>query len=170
MKKFEYLKKTLKLGDLLNIDKSRVLRSKDLKISSIKLYSTVDDPKSLIKRFLNLIFKNKFKILSRVIKYNITNTKNGRSHFVIIKVPMHIDNNVLSQDVKIYCDCEDFKYRSAWLLNKNDNLFLNKKYEKALGIAITTQPMKLQPEIGCKHVYKAIEDIVDNYKKYLILK
>jgi len=167
--------KPLTLEDLKDIDSGRIQRSKDLRIKKVDQYLVTDKPDTLLgtiyRKFLEVIAKKPFEVLSKVLKYEIVNTKNNNSHIVIIKVPMHVDEKkLMKQKVKIYCDCSDFMYRCAWVLNNHNNLFLNSRIKDALGIAISTQPMKVKPTVACKHAYAAIEDLIKNYRQYLIVK
>ena len=69
-----------------------------------------------------------------------------------------------SNKVKIYCDCPDFKYRSAYILNQHNSLFLNDRTKLELGSAISDAPKgKAGTTLLCKHAFAALNWLVSNY-------
>jgi len=169
---FNYTK-SLTLADLMEINSERVIRSKEIKITKVEQFLVTKKPSflgSLFKKLKELFEKKPYEVLYKVLRYEVINTLNGDKHVCIIKVPMHVDRQkLMSQKVEVYCDCADFMYRCAWVLNDHNNLFLNDATKKKLGIAISTKPMKVKTSVACKHLYKCIEDLVDNYQDYLLV-
>jgi len=165
--------RSLTLADLMKINSERVARSSDIKITKVSEYLVSKKPSflgSLFKKFRDLFSKKPYEVLYKVLRYEVVNTKNSDKHVCIIKVPMHVDRQkLLKQKVEVYCDCADFMYRCAWVLNDHDNLFLNSSTKKNLGMAINTKPTKVSTSVACKHLYRCIEDLIDNYQDYLLV-
>ena len=66
--------------------------------------------------------------------------------------------------VEIYCDCADFKYRSAYILNQRGSLFLTDRIRNNLGAALTETPKKgAKTSFLCKHSYAVLTWLISNY-------
>lgn len=99
----------------------------------------------------------KFKVISA----------SGKTHKVIIKTCPDFDLiNWENNRAWIYCDCPDFKYRCAYILNQHDSLFLTDKIKIALGQSITDKP-KRRVTLLCKHSFAAVQYLISNYSSIM---
>ena len=70
--------------------------------------------------------------------------------------------------VQIYCDCPDFKYRSAYLLNQRGSLFLTDRIKINLGASLTDTPKKgSKTSLLCKHAFASLQWLVMNYSNLM---
>ena len=69
--------------------------------------------------------------------------------------------------VQIYCDCPDFKYRSAYSLQKHGALYRSARTDAKLGEAITVAPRRQSTTVLCKHALAAVQDLMSNFQRYL---
>lgn len=91
----------------------------------------------------------------------------GNSHNVYIRTAP--DFNVSlggSNKVKIYCDCEDFKFRSAYELASHDSLLLTAKTVASLSQALGQKP-KTSRTLLCKHSMAAVQWLMNNYSSVM---
>lgn len=79
--------------------------------------------------------------------------------------PKRSFNKILSSRVKVFCKCDDFKYRAAYILNQDKNLFRAPVIDKHLGIALTEKPRVVKTTTMCKHIYAVIDYVKDNLNK-----
>ena len=78
------------------------------------------------------------------------------------------NNNWSENEVEVYCDCADFKFRSAYILNQNNSLFATNRTKISLGSAITERPKtKTATSLLCKHAYAVIKWLLINYKNVM---
>lgn len=157
--------KTLRIKDLLDIDRGRVDRSQVLKVQLINIYNIVKEENWLgkILRFFKI---KRPLIFYKVFKYKVSSA-NGGTYTVLIKVSPGFDKRKFYDNkVQVFCQCADFKYRVAYELNKHDNVYLNKATINELGIALTTKPTRVQTSPLCKHLYAAILEFGKNLDKY----
>lgn len=92
-------------------------------------------------------------------------SESGKAHTVFIRTdPEYDTTRVLENKVQIYCDCPDFKFRSAYILNQKKALFLNDRIKLELGAALTDKPKtKTTTTTLCKHAYAGIQWLISNY-------
>lgn len=155
--------KTLTIGDLLDIDQSRIDRTKDLKVTYIGTENIIKKLSWLDKVFR--LFKRGPKyIYYRIIRYKVE-SNSGNTYTVLIKVsPGFDERRFLSNKVQVFCTCADFKYRAAYNLNKSDNLVKVKATEDHLGIALTQKPTRVMTTPCCKHIYACLNHLRMNMK------
>ena len=154
------------LGDLMNVDASRQEKASSCKVELVKIYHEVNSES--IPDNLKIIFngKNILNIYYVVFKFLVT-SDTGKKHFVFLRTNPDFDlTNWENNIAQVYCDCEDFKYRSAYILEDRNSLFENDKTKLSLGPALTTPP-KRTPSLLCKHAYAALNWFVSNYSNLM---
>lgn len=152
------------IGDIMNIDAGRQTKAAQCQVNLIKTFHELK-PETLIDRFRSTFLgKSIIKSYYVIFKFSIT-SDTGNAHTVFIKVNPDFDLQDWDKNkVKVYCDCADFKYRSAYELNKHSSLFLTDKIKLALGSAITDAPKgKIGTTLLCKHTFAALSWLVKNY-------
>jgi len=154
--------KTLTIADLLDIDKGRINRSKDLKVEYIKTENIIRKMSLLDKIFR--IFKRGPKLIYyKIVRYKVI-SNSGNSYTVLIKINPGFDiKQFLKNKVEVFCTCDDFKYRAAYELNKTDNLVKIKATLEHLGIAVTKAPTRVATTPICKHIFA----VLDHFKTHL---
>lgn len=159
--------KSYTLGDLMNIDGTRQQKANACSVELVKVYHELR-PKSILDKFK--AFFGKKNILNTyyvIFKFSVK-SDTGQEHVVFIKT--NPDFNLQNWDnnkAQVFCDCADFKYRSAYSLNQHNSLFLNDKTKLSLGPALTTAPKRMQPTLLCKHSYAAVQWLVNNYSNVM---
>jgi len=153
------------IKDLLDIDESRISRSKHLKVRLVVAVPFWEKEK------LSTQPKSKPKLVYYVnFKYKVK-SDSGKEYTVFIKVSPNFNiNKFLKNKVQIFCQCPDFMYRAAYNLSKDDNVFLNEKTTKHLEDALTTPSKKIDTTNLCKHLYAAIIYFKNNMRSYPSLK
>ena len=159
------LGKQYTLGELMNVDQGRAERSKDIRVSLVKVYHELEK-ESIIDKFKSM-FTGKTGLLMYylIFKFEATSGTSGNKHTVFIRLSPDFDLNQWQQNkVKVYCDCKDFQFRSAYMLKKNNTLFLTDRIKIALGQALTTAPKeKTKTTTLCKHVVACVQYLIKNY-------
>ena len=150
------------LGELMNIDAGRQTKAASCSVELVKIYHEVNSESIPDTIKANFGGHNTINIYNIIFKFIVT-SDTGKKHVVIIKTNPdfdlgHWENNI----AEIYCDCEDFKYRSAYTLGGSKSLFENDKTKLSLGPALTTPP-KRTTSLLCKHAYAALKWFVSNY-------
>lgn len=155
------------LGDLMMIDSGRQERASSCQVILEKTYhelkkaTILDKFKSLFKSSAGLI--NSYYV---IFKFRVISGSGG-THKVIIKTCPDFDlNDWENNRAWIYCDCPDFKYRSAYILNQHNSLFLTDKIKIALGQAMTDKP-KGGTSLLCKHSFAAVRYLISNYSSIM---
>lgn len=155
------------LGDLMMIDSGRQERAGSCLVTLEKTYhelkkaTILDKFKSLFKSSAGLI--NSYYVIFR---FRVISGSGG-NHIVIIKTTPDFDLvNWENNRAWVYCDCQDFKFRSAYILNQHESLFLTDKIKMALGQAITDKP-KGGTSLLCKHSFAAIRYLIQNYSSIM---
>ena len=167
----DLFKKQLTIKDILDIDKRRIDRSKDLKVRLIENYH-IQKEETWFNKFINF-FKNKPKLAYyEVFKYKVNSESTvGKDYVVCIRVYPSFDaDKFLMNKVKVYCQCPDFMYRAAYGLFKKSNIYINKKIKKSLGDALKVPPTDVTTTNSCKHLYAALSYFKLNLKKYNLVK
>lgn len=150
------------IGELMTIDPGRISKASTCDVQLIKTFHELK-PKSLLERF-KAWFSGKAVVNSYhvIFKFQVTSTS-GKPYSVLIRTNPDFDLiNWEDNECKIYCDCPDFKFRSAYVLYQKGALFVNSRIRVELGQAITDKP-KRAPSLMCKHSYAALTWLVKNY-------
>lgn len=155
----------LTLGDLMNVsDKNKVLKANLCKVSLDEIYHDIEQV-GLFERIKNFFLgKNMVNVYHITFKFKII-SDTGDTHTVFIRVkPDYNLTNWTNNPAQVFCDCESFKYQSAYVLAQYDSLFLNDKTRTALGPAITQAPKNMaRTSTLCKHSLAAVNWLVNNY-------
>ncbi len=152
------------IGDVMNIDKGRQERADSCSTNLVQTYHELKEETLLDKLREKFLGKTLIRKYFVIFKFEVTSDK-GHKHTVFIRVSPDFDlTKWKTNKVKIYCDCADFKYRSAYVLNEHDALFLTSKLQTELGPAVKDAPRgKHSTSLLCKHSYAALNYLVQNY-------
>ena len=156
------------IGDVMNIDSGRQSRASGCVVKLEKVYHEIRE-ESILDRFkARFLGRSVAKRYYVILKFSVVSDK-GNSHDVFIRISPDFNlTNWKTNRVKIYCDCADFKYRSAFLLGQHDSLFLTDKLKMALGPAVENAPReKHATTLLCKHAYAALNYLVMNYSNIM---
>lgn len=148
----------------MNIDKARQLRAAGCVPNLVKTFHTIKQ-EGVLDKFKSFVTgKTSIKVYYITFKFEVT-SDTGNTHTVFIQVdPDFSLKNWSANRVKIYCDCADFKYRSAYILDKRSSLFTTTKIKTALGQAMTEVPTgKKGTTLLCKHSFAALSWLMGNY-------
>lgn len=162
------LGKKLTLGELMSIDQGRVSRASGVQPRLVKIYHEIKK-ESILDKFKSIFTgKNNLLMYYLIFKFEVTG-KSGNTYEVFIKLsPDFSLSRWKDNTCEIYCSCKDFQFRSAYLLDKNNSLFLNDKIKIALGQALTTSPKeKTITTTLCKHAYACVQYLVKNYSNLM---
>lgn len=152
------------IGDLLLVDSNRAEKANNCTVQLVKVYHELKQETLLTK--IRALFGNKTQVNAYYVIYKLKVTSDtGNAHIVFVKVNPDFElTDWTNNKVQIYCDCADFKYRSAYELNQHESLFLNDNIKIALGAALTDTPKaKTATTRLCKHAVAALNWIVSNY-------
>ena len=156
------------IGELMNIDPGRQFRAQMCSVSLQKVYHEVRNETLLEKIKAFFLGKSSIKAYYIIMKLSVL-SDSGSNHTVLIRIsPDFKTSRLMSNNVQIYCNCSDFKYRSAYILNNKKGLFLNDRIKINLGSALTDKPKtKTQTTYLCKHAYAALQWLVSNYSSLI---
>lgn len=145
------------VGEIMNIDSGRQERASQCKTELVKIFHE-------IKRETLPGKGSAFEMYYVIFKLKVT-SGTGTPHTVLIRVSADQGNtNWFERGVQIYCDCADFKYRSAYGLGREGSLFVNDRIKIALGEALVDAPKgKTKTTLLCKHSWAALRWFQDNY-------
>ena len=154
------------LGDLMNIDATRQSKANMCTVELVKIYHELE-PESILDKFKSYFGgRNMLNTYHVVFKFLVT-SDTGKQHTVFIKTNPDFDlMNWDDNKAQVYCDCEDFKYRSAYTLENSESLLLNDRTKLSLGPAVTTPP-KRSPSLLCKHAFAAVKWLIGNYSNIM---
>lgn len=156
------------IGDLLLVDSNRSEKASYSTVQLVKIYHELvqEDLLSKVRNF----FGGKPSVMAYyvIFKLNVV-SDTGHSHTVFIKTNPDFNlEDWSSNKVQVYCDCADFKYRSAYKLNQHDSLFLTDGIKVSLGAALTDTPKaKTVTTPLCKHAVAALNWVVSNYSSLM---
>ena len=155
------------IGELMNIDQGRQQRASQCIVKLTHIYHELKK-ENLIDRFKSLFKKSIVNTYYVILKFEVTSSS-GSSYIVLIRLNPDFDLQDWSNNkIKIYCNCPDFKYRSAYKLNQHNSLFLNDKVKIELGAALSEAPKsKSQTTLLCKHAFAALQWLVGNYSSIM---
>ena len=149
------------LGSLMTVDKNRQSKADLCTVELLKTYHEITQepvPDKLKSKLGNII--NRHRI---VLSFKVT-SDTKKEHLVFVRLNPDFNNNWSGNEVEIYCDCFDFKFRSAYLLNQEKSLFLTNRTKLALGSAVTEKPKtKTATSLLCKHAYAVVKWLSSNY-------
>lgn len=157
------------ISDLMSLDDGRINKSSQLDVRLDKVFHRIQK-ESIWSRIKNLFSRDKSSINLYYIDIRyIVKSLSGSEYIVLIEMNPSFDyNKFFSNPVKIYCQCNDFKYRCAYNLNKKGNLLRNNKIDTYLGQALTDAPKKnFKTSPACKHVYACLSDLQKNYRNII---
>jgi hypothetical protein len=151
------------LSELMNIDGQRQTKAGMCSVSLVNTFLTLKE-ETLADKFKKFFNKMNIKVAYLTLKLNVT-SDTGNTHTVFIQLDPDYDaSNLMGNKIRVYCDCPDFKYRSAYLLGKRDSLFSNDHTQIRLGAALTDIPKgKKGVTLLCKHSFAAIQWLFSNY-------
>ena len=156
------------IGELMNIDKARQGRASNCTPILVKIFHTLKQ-EGVLDKFKSFVTgKTTIKTYYITFKFEVK-SDTGNMHYVYIQIdPDFSLKNWSGNRVKIYCDCADFKYRSAYILDKRSSLFVTSKIKMALGSAMTEVPTgKKGTTLLCKHSFAALTWLMNNYSNIM---
>ena len=154
------------MGEIMNIDSGRQERAGSCSVSLVNTYHEVKQETPLDKFKSLFLGKPVITTYYVIFKFKVT-SGSGKSYTVIIRTNPDFDlKNWSNNKVQVYCDCPDFKYRSAYQLGKRKSLFLNDRIRTNLGESITEAP-KRAPSLLCKHSFAALQWLISNYSSIM---
>ena len=157
------------ISDLMSLDDGRISKSSQLDVKLDKVFHRIQK-ESIWNKIKNLFSRNKSSINLYYIdiRYKVK-SPSGSEYIVLIEMNPSFDpNKFFSNPVKIYCQCDDFKYRCAYNLNKRGNVLRGDKIDTELGQALTDAPKKnFKTSPACKHVYACLSDLQKNYRNII---
>lgn len=152
------------IGDLLIVDSNRLEKANNCTVKLVKTFHEVKQETLLSK--LRTLFGGKASLKAYYVIFKLKVTSDtGNSHYVFIKTNPDFELNAWNTNkVQIYCDCQDFKYRSAYKLAQHNSLFFNDRIKIALGASMTDSPKATtRTSMLCKHAVAALNWVVNNY-------
>lgn len=154
------------IGELMNIDSARQGRAGSCSVKLDNVYHGLKD-ETILDKFRSLFTgKSSVPIYYLTFKFLVTSDK-GNEYTVFIRTnPDFSLKNWSNNKVKIYCECADFKYRSAYTLNKHDSLFKTSKIMSSLGQALADAP-KRNTTLLCKHSFAALSWLMNNWSNVM---
>lgn len=151
------------IGELMNVDKTRQQKAGNCKVDLVKVYHELQNESLLDRLKSSFLGKNTINSYYLILKFKVT-SDTGSEHKVYVRLSPDFNLNAyLRNKVKIYCDCEDFKYRSAYTLGKRDSVFLSNIVKTKLGPSLTEPPRKQYTTLLCKHSYAVLDWLINNY-------
>lgn len=153
------------IGELMSIDQARQGKALQSSVSLVDTFFTLKE-EGIASKFKSLFTGNTIKTLYITLKLKVI-SDTGNPHYVFIQLdPDYSTSGWYGNKVHIYCDCNDFKYRSAYALSKRGSLFDNQFTRISLGQALTEAP-KRGTNVLCKHGYAALNWLMSNYKNIM---
>lgn len=159
---------SITIGELMNVDPGRQFRAQMCSVSLQTIYHELRNETLLEKIKAFFLGKSSIKAYYIIMKLSVL-SDSGSNHSVLLRISPDFNvSRLMSNTVQVYCDCSDFKYRSAYILNKKNGLFINDRIKINLGAALTEKPKsKTQTTYLCKHSYAAIQWLVSNYSNLI---
>lgn len=150
----------------MNIDSARQGKASACSVNLVKIYHELKQ-ESLVDKF-RAFFTGKTSVAMYYLTFKFSVTSGtGNTYTVLIRTnPDFSLKSWTSGKVKIYCSCADFKYRSAYKLNKHGSLFKTPSIESSLGMALSDQP-KRGTTLLCKHSFAALQWLVMNWSNVM---
>lgn len=148
----------------MSVDGNRQYKAQYCSVKLIKIYHELQ--KETLGERIKSFFLGRPNVLTYHLIFKIQVTSDtGKKHTVYIRTnPDYGALNVMGNTVQVFCDCSDFKYRSAYMLNKSNAVFLNDRLKLLLGAALIDKPRgKAGSSPLCKHAYAALQWLISNY-------
>lgn len=157
------------LGELAGAtEQNRMQKAGSCGVQLVDTYHTIEK-ESIKDKFKNIFkFNGAKKVNTYYVTFNfLVTSDSGTQHHVYIKClpdfQMHYGGN---NPVQIFCDCSDFKFRSAYDLDSKGSLLKTGKTVAALTGAIGQKPKTPGP-IMCKHCIAALQWLLNNYNQIM---
>lgn len=152
------------IGELMQIDAGRQERAAKCKVSLTRIYRELKK-ESILDRFKAFFMaKPVVTMYYLIFKLSVVSETGNRYTVYIRTNPDFSTVNWRNNKVRVYCECADFKFKSAYALSQRDSLFLTNSTIVKLGAAIKEPPRKVNPTLLCKHSFAAINWLVNNYQ------
>lgn len=149
------------IGELMNIDSTRQGKASACQVNMDETFHELQR-ENLLDKFKAFFTKTSVPVYYVTFKFSVTSAI-GHTHVVYIRTnPDFSLKNWSNNKVQIYCDCADFKYRSAYTLEKHNSLFKTSKIQSALGQALSDAP-KRGTTLLCKHSFAALSWLMNNW-------
>ena len=156
------LGKSWGLSDMLASDPSRGAKANACTVQFLgKQY--ILSSETLPDNLRNTLKRSQVGTYYIVFKFLVT-SETGHTHKVYIQTLPVAD---LSGPAKVYCDCNDFKFRCAYVLGQHGSLLRSPKTDSKLGEAVTTAPKSLSGTALCKHALAAVQELLRNPNLYI---
>jgi hypothetical protein len=153
------------IGELMNIDSKRQGRASACQVKLDQVFHELQQ-ENILDKFKALFSKTSVPIYYLTFKFEVTSAI-GHNHIVYIRTnPDFSLKNWSNNKVKVYCDCADFKFRSAYTLDKHNSLFKTSKIQSTLGQAISDAPKK-GTSLLCKHSFAALSWLMNNWSSVM---
>lgn len=155
------------IGELMAVDQGRQQKAANCKVTLIDTFYTLKEEgvAGKVKRLLGKTSRQVFYVTFKV------QVKSDSGHTYNVFMQVDPDFNLskgAGNQIRIFCGCPDFKYRSAYQLDKRDSLFLNGKTKSILGDGYKEEPSgKRGTTTLCKHAYAAVNWLLNNYEKLM---
>ena len=156
------------IGELMSIDQSRQAKAAQCKVSLLNTFYTLKE-ESLLGKLKSLLKGSPRRQVFYVTFKLQVKSDTGSIYNVFIQLDPDFDlSKSMSNNIKIYCGCADFKYRSAYALGQRDSLFLNGVTSSDLGDSWKTAGTgKAGQTLLCKHSFAALSWLLNNYSKIM---
>lgn len=154
-------RKQYTIGELMAIDLGRQERAAGCRVNLLKTYHELQS-ETIIDKFRSFFGKSSVPVYYMTFKFEVASGSGSSYHVYIRTNPDFSLKNWSQNQVKIYCECADFKYRSAYALNRRDSLFTTSKIASELGGAMTDAP-KRRSSLLCKHSFAALSWLMNNW-------
>lgn len=152
------------IGELMNIDNTRQAKAANCEVELVKVFHELQKENVLSKFKSAFLGKNSINTYYLILKFKVTSDTGG-VHKVYVRLNPDFNlSSYTNNKVKIYCDCDDFKYRSAYTLGKRDSVFLPNLAKTKLGPSLVEPPRKQYTTLLCKHAYAVLNWLVSNYR------
>lgn len=156
------------LADLMNVDYSRQRKSTGCQANLLETYVEVE-PEGIVDKFKRFFTRNKsvMNIMFVIFKFEVI-SETGHSYTVFLRTQYDPEMRLVYKNiVQIYCECADFKFKSAWKLEQHSALFRSDSVDLKLGPAITNAPKRPSPTVLCKHAFAAVNLFINNYGSFM---
>lgn len=150
------------IGELMKIDEKRKNKAAQCKVNLVKTFHVLQK-ESVLDKFKQF-FTGKPAILTAYVVFKLrVISDTGSVHYVFIKADPDFTLSGYNQNkVQIYCDCADFKYRSAPTLKSRNSLFTTTKLTIPDESGSKTG-RHVVPSLLCKHALAALLWLKQNY-------
>jgi len=156
------LGKSWGLSDMLASDPARGARASACTVQFLgKQY--ILGSETLPDKLRNTLKRSQVGTYYIIFKFQVT-SETGHTHKVYIQTLPVAD---LSGPAKVYCDCNDFKFRCAYVLEQHGSLLRSPRTDSKLGEAVTTAPKSQSGTALCKHALAAVQELLRNPNLYL---